>query len=333
MKITLWTTSRSSQPAGFDRKRSAYRLGGQWILAVLLCLSMFTPGAAVFANVPEANLARISAAPVIDINLDLNLPISTTVTIDSSFLHASQGGILPGDLVFLLVTNVTQGTLKLNGTAIDQGSTFTQQDIDAGFLTYTAPSSVSTDGFTFHVTDGVEVSADQAYIIHINKPEPTDYPDGFQAVVESTGQITTTWNDMSGSTAPDGYLVLCAPGSVPVAPTDTTTPIDNTCTDGSGSLHVPQGVGKVTWQGLSSETTYSFVIFPYAKTDYAQNPGQYYDYFTGATPPQTSAKTWLTYSISGTVTDGTFGLMGALIDAEMVIPLIPVKMAPTRSPA
>jgi len=252
----------------------------------------------------------------VDANVDLNLPVSATAAITDSFLHAYDPDTSPDLLVFSVVTYVTQGTLKLNGAVLSQGSTFTQQDINNSLLTYAAPASTGTDGFTFHVSGSGGASEDLVFTIHNNKPEPVAYPTIFTAVADSTSQITTTWTDASGGTAPDGYLVLCAPDSDLTPPTDTADAFDNTCGDGSGRVHVEQGVGTLTWVGLYSETDYHFAIFPYSKTTYTQTSGAYFDYLTAAGAPTATARTLNTYSISGTIADDAFTpLSGVLVDA------------------
>jgi hypothetical protein len=320
MKLPQRASRNPSQPAGFFARPIPFR-GHPWILAVLLCLSLLAPGAPAQASTPAAAGWITTDAPIVDTNVDLNLPVGATSTVTSSFLHAFRPGTGPADLVFTLVTGVTQGTLRNGVTALAQGDTFTQQDIDSDLLSYTAPASVGTDGFAFHVTGGGETSADLVYTIHINKPEPTTYPAGFLAVADSTSQITTSWTDVPGAAAPDGYLVLCSPMGIPGAPIDTASPINNTCTDGSGTMHVAQGVGMAVWEGLNSETDYAFAIFPYAQTDYppvpGQTPGAFFDYWTGGVTPTANAITFQTYSISGMVADSAFGfgIMGALVDA------------------
>jgi hypothetical protein len=322
MSLKQTSPFRFSRPDNVAGKPFDFRRGGRWILTVLFCLGLLAPSVPVLAggpglgNVTGTRATSVTAAPIVDTNNDLNLPINTTATINASFLHASETGVAPSALVFTILTKVSQGALKMNGAGLGLGATFTQQDINSGLLTYSASGAVSQTGFTFRVSHGLEVSSILVFTIHINKPEPTTYPTGFKAVADSISQITTTWTDVPGVTAPDGYVVLCSPFGSPNPPADTTTPINNTCTDGSGSIHVPQGVQKATWTGLNSETTYYFAIYPYAQTDYTLTPGAFFDYLTGPGTPTANARTFLTYSISGTVTDASLApINGALIDA------------------
>lgn len=312
MSTAARTKRKSFFPAGPGGKIGNFRPLIFWILAALLCLSLFAPGWPVFAG----RLSGVTA-PVVDTKVDLNLRVSTTAVINSSFLHASQDGKLPSELVFTLVRNVTQGMLKLNGEKLGTGATFTQQDLNSGLLTYTAAASAGTNQFLFKVSDGVKTSAYMVYTIHVTKPEPSAYPTNFNAVAEGTGQITTTWTDIPGDAAPDGYLVVCIHNnSFPQLPADTDMPVNNSsCTDTGASVHVPQGVGTFTWQGLHSDTTYSFEIFPYAQTDYLLTPGAFFDYYTAPDPPTANAMTFLTYGISGRILGSDFQIMGARIDA------------------
>ncbi len=60
-------------------------------------------------------------------------------------------------LIYTLTGDVSNGTLKLNGTALNVSDTFTQADIDAGLVTYDHDDSeTTTDSFDFSLADGGE---------------------------------------------------------------------------------------------------------------------------------------------------------------------------------
>ncbi|MFK7840005.1 MAG: cadherin-like domain-containing protein, partial [Bdellovibrionales bacterium] len=70
-------------------------------------------------------------------------------------------------IVYTVTTDVTNGTLFLNGAALGINDTFTQADLDFGFLTYTNSGGV-TDSFGFNVTDGDTTIAGQTFTITID---------------------------------------------------------------------------------------------------------------------------------------------------------------------
>ncbi len=104
------------------------------------------------------NLTFSANAPVGNTNPTLvsnsaSLLLGTTSTITSSMLQATDAEQSAGSLVYTIGTAST-GILNLNGSPIGAGATFTQANINAGNLTYTAPATGASDSFTFTVSDG-----------------------------------------------------------------------------------------------------------------------------------------------------------------------------------
>ena len=110
------------------------------------------------------------------------------------------------------------------------------------------------------------------------KPEPTNYPTNFAAVVNGT-DVTFTWTDATGGQVPDKYLVLGSTGNITV-PTDG-TPVPN----GELAMNVNYGAQTVTFSGLQGGTTYHFAIFPYT------NNSIYIDYKTDGNYPTVDVTT------------------------------------------
>lgn len=78
---------------------------------------------------------------------------SSYVLLDSE-LKASSVGSTATEQIFMLTQLPSKGTLKLNGTALLVGETFTQNDIDTGVVVYSNTSGVSTnDSFKVDVTN------------------------------------------------------------------------------------------------------------------------------------------------------------------------------------
>ena len=132
------------------------------------------------------------------------------------------------------------------------------------------------------------------------KPEPTNYPTSFVATANSTSQITTAWTDsVTGSQAPDGYLVMCSTSTFNV-PVDGTAQSDDTdCSDGSGVQNIAHGVGTVAWTGLSAGTQYYYAIVPYT------NSGVDINYKTDGVVPTANATTLSPNNVPNTTLPAT----------------------------
>ena len=104
-------------------------------------------------------------APVVATNAGLTVNISTTATIGNTKLKGTDADNDP--ITFTLLTATTKGTLKLNSTPLDVNGTFTQADIDANKLTYSAGGTTSSDSFDFKASDGKGGSVDGTFNITI----------------------------------------------------------------------------------------------------------------------------------------------------------------------
>ncbi len=77
-------------------------------------------------------------------------------TINDSYLVSVDPDNAPNTLQYRITSNVTSGTLYLNGKRLGLGSVFTQADIDAGRLTYIHNGSeLRADNFKYIVSDSV----------------------------------------------------------------------------------------------------------------------------------------------------------------------------------
>jgi Putative Ig domain/Cadherin-like/Domain of unknown function (DUF4114)/WD40-like Beta Propeller Repeat len=93
-------------------------------------------------------------APIIDRN-NITATGTTEVVVTNDMLQATSTGIGESQLLFTVNSLPSQGGLKLNGTTLAVGASFTQADITARKLTYLPSGTASTtDGFGFTVTDG-----------------------------------------------------------------------------------------------------------------------------------------------------------------------------------
>ncbi|MBN2174223.1 MAG: choice-of-anchor J domain-containing protein [Bacteroidales bacterium] len=133
-------------------------------------------------------------------------------------------------------------------------------------------------------------------------PEPTNYPTGFSAT--ATGlSANLGWTDSQGPDLPDGYIILAGTNPSFSVPVDG-TPIadDPDLSDGTGALNVAFGVEEGSFSNLEGNTTYYFIIYPYA------NSGSNIDYKTNGTAPTAQTTTANINTInSENFEDGTLG--------------------------
>ena len=260
--------------------------------------------AVVFQNVDQTTPAEaIPCVPAVDHCYDEDS--GTPATIVSELTIDSEAG----DLVMAAFNGY--GDAEEASITVDPGQTVLHPNIGGatatgGFNRYigtTEDGDTSvTSKFTAQTTTaGIAI---MHIIMNINaaynvtpEPEPSNDPTNFAATAVSTSQITTTWTDSTGSTLPDGYLVLCSTSNSFTAPTDGFTVADDTdCADGSGAQTIAQGTETAVWSSLNSETQYFFTIFPYT------NPGALTDYKTDS--PATANDTTLAPNTAPTTTSG-----------------------------
>jgi subtilisin-like proprotein convertase family protein len=116
-----------------------------------------TPGSGGAFQAFEVEVCAAAAAnpPVIVNNNPLLIPGGTNAEIPSSLLKAEDPDDPTGSIRFVLMTVPKYGQLELNWLgALKVGSTFTQHDINSGFLRYFHFGSGQQDDFTFIVEDG-----------------------------------------------------------------------------------------------------------------------------------------------------------------------------------
>ena len=79
-----------------------------------------------------------------------------TLTINSNLLLTIDPEEGPSPLIYTLETAPQYGQIKLNGTVVSSGGTFSQDDIENGSVTYVhGGGNVPQDEFSFTVTDGL----------------------------------------------------------------------------------------------------------------------------------------------------------------------------------
>lgn len=102
----------------------------------------------------------VNEPPTLAVNTGLTMPAAGIAVIQTSVLQVNDPDTPASQLVYTVTDAPDQGTLNL-------GSTFTQQDIDSGLLSYSHTGS-SPDSFTFSVSDGENTIDNLVFTINIS---------------------------------------------------------------------------------------------------------------------------------------------------------------------
>ena len=102
------------------------------------------------------NVSSANDDPLVAANDQLTLAQGATSLIPNSLLRVTDLDNTAAEVTYTLTVPSTNGTLKLNGTALGVNDTFTQADIDNELLTYEHGGvDTNPDNFTFTAADGV----------------------------------------------------------------------------------------------------------------------------------------------------------------------------------
>ncbi|MBT1707985.1 T9SS type A sorting domain-containing protein [Fulvivirgaceae bacterium PWU5] len=129
--------------------------------------------------------------------------------------------------------------------------------------------------------------------------QPTNYPTGLIATTLSATSIEVEWTGSTGGTLPTNYVVYVKTSTGTITPptNGTLTPNDANYGDGVGFEHVGHSVGTntFTFNGLPTNETFTFVIYPYRT---GGSPDPYYK--TDGTPPSVTGSTKAPVMVSTT---------------------------------
>ena len=96
----------------------------------------------------------VNHIPEVAVNTGASLSQMDSMTVTAAMLRVVDVDAAPDALVYT-ITAIMEGVLAKDGSACTPGDTFTQADIDAGFIRFTHDGSPgSNGGFTFTVSDG-----------------------------------------------------------------------------------------------------------------------------------------------------------------------------------
>ena len=118
-----------------------------------------TPGSITVPGSGEATfnivINPVNDTPTIVNNARLSLTEGATTTISNTLLRVSDADNTTAQLRYTLSSSPNNGNLRLNGTALTLGQTFTQADIDSNRVSYRHNGSeTNSDSFIFAVSDG-----------------------------------------------------------------------------------------------------------------------------------------------------------------------------------
>ncbi|MBT1685020.1 T9SS type A sorting domain-containing protein [Dawidia soli] len=127
--------------------------------------------------------------------------------------------------------------------------------------------------------------------------QPANYPTGLVATTLSATSIRIDWVGSAGSPAPTNYVIYVKSSTGTITPpTDgTLLPNDASYGDGAGFEHVAAAASTFTFNGLPTDETFTFVIYPYI-TGGTPDP----DYKTDGTAPSVTGSTKAPVMVSTT---------------------------------
>jgi VCBS repeat-containing protein len=98
---------------------------------------------------------------------------STGNVITAVMLQTTDVDDSAADLTYTLTSAVAIGTVRLNGVALTNGSTFTQTDINSGLVTYDHDGTENfADAFSFSVDDGTGTTSTGTFSITTIRRSP-----------------------------------------------------------------------------------------------------------------------------------------------------------------
>ncbi len=225
------------------------------------------------------------------ISFDYKQPFTSNVNVDL---------LINGTVVKNIKTTGEQGVVKNSG----QVTVNVSGDFTIEFRQYdNVAGQVMIDNVTWTSYQGT------------TKPEPTNYPTNFKAVVKGT-TIELTWDDATGGQLPDAYLILAYEKTQGKQVEWTNPPVDGVyqaddvdlTNDDHGIKNVAYGVKTYTFEKVKPGYSVEFYIYPYT------NSGSNINYKTDGTAPSadvTSSAVVATQNFSNGLTPWTqFSVLG-----------------------
>lgn len=118
---------------------------------------------------------NVNDSPVITVNSEPSILVGRSITLNNSHLSADDPDDASDQLTYTLDSIPARGMLALDGTTLDIGDTFTQQDIDDGLVTFTAGNLSGEAAFELTLADGGEdgaTSVSTTFSLNVRVPPP-----------------------------------------------------------------------------------------------------------------------------------------------------------------
>jgi len=148
----------------------------------------------------------VNDAPTISTNTGSTVDEGTNATISQSELEATDPEQGASSLTYTIDTDVAEGELVNTNTSVqlDQSDTFTQDDINSGFLQYQHTGALQNDSFAFTVSDGDGGTASGTFSITVtNLPPEFNSPATASVPENTTGLVLDVDADDGGTGAND----------------------------------------------------------------------------------------------------------------------------------
>ena len=238
-------------------------------------------------SAPTSAFNIVITAPVLVNNTGTTVQSGSAVVLTTAMLDTTESGVASSGLTYTIgATGLANGTLTNThtSTTLSSGSSFTQADIDSGYIKYTnTNAAASTDSFAFTVTDGATGSTGaHTFAVAINHPPTIAVNTGLNV---NPGQSATISSALLSATDPDAGQTLTY--------TVTTLPT-------AGTIYKTTAVGTA---GTALAINGTF-------TQAQLNSGLVYYLSTGSTPT--------TDSFAFTVSDGSGGSVSGTFAANVV---------------
>ncbi|QZZ21477.1 tandem-95 repeat protein [Leptothermofonsia sichuanensis E412] len=225
---------------------------------------------------PTTAVFNITVNPINDIPvLAVRQPLTVTEgfagTISSTLLLVTDPDNTPPQLRYTLINLPSSGAVRLNGSNLSIGQSFTQQDINQNRVTYRHNGSeTTTDSFTFTVSDGaggnIGATAFNISVIPVDDPP----------IIVSNGPLNTSEGAIT--TITQSVLQTSDPESQPLTYTLVAQPLFGTLTRGGTVLTNGQtftqsdiNTGLISYQHNGSETPNNRDSFFYTVSDGANS--------------------------------------------------------------
>jgi hypothetical protein len=135
--------------------------------------------------------------PTISINTGATLNEGASLTFANTMLFATDADNTDSTLRYTITSLASNGVIRINGVDAVLNSTFTQNDIDLGLITYHHNGSETlSDSFGFTVFDRLAITAAQTFSINVTPVNDAPIIDGWSQVSFEDFELGATgWNN------------------------------------------------------------------------------------------------------------------------------------------